>query len=187
MTILLFYVDDMIITGNDENGIKHLKNLLNATFKMKDLGRLTYFLGWEVEYWQDGIMLSQRKYAEDLVTQACLSDQKVAHTPMEINVKYKNDDGDPLAEPTLYRRLIGCLIYLTMTRPGISYPVQVLSKFVANPCQCHFSALLRIIRYVRSTINRGLFFHSTSSLNLKGYADADWAGCPNSQKSNILL
>ena len=58
-------------------------------------------MGWEVEYLQDGIMLSQRKYAEDLVTQTCLNDQNVAHTPMKINVKYKNDDGDPLAEPTL--------------------------------------------------------------------------------------
>ncbi|XP_015159969.1 uncharacterized mitochondrial protein AtMg00810-like [Solanum tuberosum] len=132
---------------------------------------------------QDGIMLSQRKYAEYLPTQARLSDQKVAHTPMEINVMYKNDDGDPLAEPTLYRRLIGCLIYLTITRPDISYPVQVLSQFVTNPCQHHFSSLLRIILYVQSTINRGLFFHSTSSLNLEGYTDADWAGCPNSRKS----
>ncbi|XP_015168576.1 uncharacterized mitochondrial protein AtMg00810-like [Solanum tuberosum] len=150
MTILLLHVDDIIITGNDENGI-------------------------------DSIMLSQRKYAEDLVTQACIRDQKVAHKPMEINVRYKNDDGDPPAEPTLYMKLIGCLIYLTITRSDISYPVQVLSQFVTNPCQHHFFALLRIIRYVQSTINRGLFIHSTSSLNLEGYAD--WTGCPNSWKS----
>ncbi|XP_027769562.1 uncharacterized protein LOC114075259 [Solanum pennellii] len=138
------------------------------------------FFGLEVEYLQDGIMLSQRKYGDDLVTQACLSDQKVAYTPLEINVKYKNDDDDPLAEPTLYRRLIGCLIYLTIIRPDISYLVQVLSQFVTNPCQHHFSALLRIIRYVWSTINRVFFFHSASSLNLEGYVDADWEECPNS-------
>ncbi|XP_015158617.1 uncharacterized mitochondrial protein AtMg00810-like [Solanum tuberosum] len=153
MTILLLYVDDMIITDNDENVIVQLKNLHNATFKMKDLRRLTYFLGLVVEYFQDGIMLSQKKYAEDIVTQTCLSDHTVAHTPMEINVKYRNDDDDPLAEPTLYIRLIGCLIYLTITRHDISYPIQVLSQFVTNPCQHHFSALLIIIRYVPSTIN----------------------------------
>ena len=86
-------------------------------------------------------MLSQRKYVEDLVTQACLSDQKVAHTPMEINMKYKNDDSDPLTESALYRRLIGYLIYLAITRIDISYSVQVLSQFVTNLCQHHFYAL----------------------------------------------
>lgn len=72
-------------------------------------------------------MLSQKKYAKDLVTQASLYDPKVEHTLMEINVNYKNNNGDPLAELTLYRRLIGCLIYLSITRLDISYPFQVLS------------------------------------------------------------
>ena len=109
MTILLLCVDDMIITGNDENIIVILKGLLNVNFKMKELGRLTYFLRLVVEYLEDGIMISQRKYAEDLFTQASLSDQKVAQKPMEINVRHKNDDGGPHAEPTLYLRIIGCL------------------------------------------------------------------------------
>lgn len=98
---------------------------------------------------------------------------------MKINVEYKHDNGDPLEEPTLYQRLIVCLIYLTIIKLDISYPVQVLSQFVTNPYQHHFSALLRIIRYVQSTINLGLFFHLASSLNFKGCA-SDWAGCPNS-------
>ena len=91
----------MIITDNDENGIVQLKNIISSTFKINDLGRLTYFLRLVVEYLEDGIMISQRKYAEDLFTQASLSDQKVAHTPLEINVNYKNDDDDPLSEQTL--------------------------------------------------------------------------------------
>ena len=109
MIVLLLYVNDMIITGNNENRIVQLNNLHNATFKMKDLGMLTYSLGLEVEYLQDGIMLSERKYGDDLVAQAFLSDQKVAQKPMEINVRHKNDDGGPHAEPTLYLRIIGCL------------------------------------------------------------------------------
>ncbi|WMV09848.1 hypothetical protein MTR67_003233 [Solanum verrucosum] len=106
-------LDDMIITDSDENGIEQPKNLLKSTFKMKGLRMLTYFVGLKVEYLQDGIMLNQRKYAEDLVIQACLSDHKVAHTPKETNVKYKDDNGDPLEESTLYQRVIGCLNYLT--------------------------------------------------------------------------
>ncbi|PHT65765.1 hypothetical protein T459_30190 [Capsicum annuum] len=101
----------------------------------------------------------EQKYASDLVAMASLTDDKVVYTPIEINTKYKEADGEPFSDPTLYRQLVGSLVYLTMTRPDISYAVQVLSAL----------------------------FRSDSPINLKGYTDADWASCPDSRRSVTVL
>lgn len=183
ITILLIYVDDIIITGNDLENIAKLKEFLHISFKMKDLGRLTYFLGLEVLYLPTGIMLTQQKYASDLVAKAGLTDDKVVYTPMEINTKYREAEGEPFSDPTLYRQLVGSLVYLTMTRPDISYAVQVLSQFVANIYCVHYTALLRVIRYVRGSMSQGVLFRFDSPTHLEGYTDADWAGCPDSRRS----
>uniref|UniRef100_A0A3Q7FH00 Reverse transcriptase Ty1/copia-type domain-containing protein n=1 Tax=Solanum lycopersicum TaxID=4081 RepID=A0A3Q7FH00_SOLLC len=154
----------MITTGNDEVGISHLKDLLHSSFKMKDLGKLTYFLGLEVSYGKEGIRLSQQKYAEDLVRLANLIDRKKVHTLVEANTKYKKEKGKLSRYQTLYRRL-------------------VLSQFITEPYKMHYTALLGVIRYIKCTVNRSLLFPSSSSLDMVGYADANWAGCPNSRRS----
>lgn len=182
-TFLLVYVDDILITGDDAQGIQNLKLLLNQSFQMKDLGPLTYFLGLEVSHSPDGYMVTQHKYTKDLIALAGLTDNKHVDTPLEINVKYSKDDSDDLHDPTLYRQLVGSLIYLTITRPDISYSVQVVSQFVAAPKKIHLTAVHRIIRYIRGTRHRGLFFPSSSSLHLHAFADADWAGCPDTRRS----
>lgn len=102
---------------------------------------------------------------------------------MEINVKYRRNEGELLSDPTLYRKLVGSLIYLTITRPDISYAVHIVSKFMQCPRHFHLSAVKRIIRYILGTPNRGLFFPSGSSLKLQAYSDADWAGCPDTRRS----
>ena len=94
---------------------------------MMDLGRLTYFLGLKVLYFPTGIMLTQQKYSHDLVARADRIEDKVAYTLTEINAKYKVVVGESFSDTTLYRQFVGSLVYLTMIRPDISYPVQVLS------------------------------------------------------------
>ncbi|XP_039133201.1 uncharacterized mitochondrial protein AtMg00810-like [Dioscorea cayenensis subsp. rotundata] len=183
MIILLIYVDDIIITGNDTAGIFDIKAILHSSFHMKDLGALTYFLGLEVTYTSNGLGLNQTKYTCDIIREANLTDDKVAHTPMEVNVKYKNDDGKPISDPTHYRKIVGSLVYLTMTRPDISFAVHILSQFVSDPRQLHLAALHRVIQYLKGSIRRGIFFPSSSMLNVKGFTDADWAGCPDSRRS----
>ncbi|XP_019053645.1 PREDICTED: uncharacterized protein LOC109114838 [Nelumbo nucifera] len=179
VTILLFYVDDILITEDDIEGISRLQQLLSESFKMKDLGPLTYFLGLEVNRNSRGYFVNQQKYAADLVKLANLSDYKIVDTPLELNLKPSKDDGSPLEDTTLYRQLVGSLIYLTMTQSSIFYAVQIVSQFVSSPRQPCLSAVHWIIRYVRGTLPHGIFFSSSSPIHLMAYADADWAGCPD--------
>lgn len=121
--LLLLCVDDMIITGDDDDGILDLKNSLSEQFEMKDLGVLSYFLGLEVSLDKSGYYLTQAKYASDLLSRAGITDSKIASTPLEANVKFGPSDGKLLSDPAFYRKLLRSLIYLTNTRPDIAYVV----------------------------------------------------------------
>ncbi|KAK3038945.1 hypothetical protein RJ639_027430 [Escallonia herrerae] len=127
--LVLLYVDDMIITGSDLDGISTLKQDLNHHFEMKDLGTLSYFLGLEVSTASNGYYLSQAKYASNLLSHAGLTDSKTASTPLETNVRFTPLDGTPLRDPTLYRTLVGSLVYLTITCPNIAYVVHLLYAY----------------------------------------------------------
>ena len=150
---------------------------------MKDLGPLHYFLGLEVHQSAKGIVLHQHKYALDLIEMAGLQGSAPVDTPVEVNVQLQQDSGDPLSDPTLYRRLVGSLIYLTITRPDISYAVNLVSQFMTDPRHLHLAAVRRIIKYLLRTPTRGLFYPANNSLTLKAYSDADWAGCPDTRRS----
>uniref|UniRef100_A0A2N9HLJ3 Integrase catalytic domain-containing protein n=1 Tax=Fagus sylvatica TaxID=28930 RepID=A0A2N9HLJ3_FAGSY len=183
ITLLLLYVDDMIITGDDVQGIQDLKRFLGQHFEMKDLGPLSYFLGLEVSSSSDGYYLTQAKYTSDLIFRAGIMDSKIVDTPIEYNNRLNTHDGEPLPDATLYRQLVGSLVYLTVTRPDISYAVHIVSQFMAAPRSLHYAAVLRIFRYLKGTLFHGLHFSSQSSLTLQAYSDADWAGDPTDRRS----
>ncbi|XP_028125733.1 uncharacterized protein LOC114322591 isoform X1 [Camellia sinensis] len=177
----------MIITDSDSSAISEVRQHFFRTFEMKDLGPLWYFLGIEVASSPKVYFLSQAKYANEVIHRAGLINTKLFDTPIELNVKLNITNGVPLDDPTLYRELVSCLVYLTVTRPGLAYAVHVVSQFVFAPRSTHWAALLRILRYLQSTIFQGLLFSSTSFLDLVAYADADadadWAGDVNDHKS----
>jgi hypothetical protein len=102
---------------------------------------------------------------------------------VELNVKLRPTDGDPLPDPTRYRHLVGSLVYLAVTRPDISYPVHILSQFISAPTTVHYSHLLRVLCYLRGTITRCLFFPRSSSFQLQCYSDATWASDPTDRRS----
>ncbi|XP_024019324.1 uncharacterized protein LOC112090983 [Morus notabilis] len=102
---------------------------------------------------------------------------------MDGDVKLSQNDGEALEDPFQYRRLIEKLLYLTITRPDLSYSVNRLSQFLANPNVTHLQAAYRVLQYLKGTVGQGLFFSSTSAIELKAFADSDWAACPNTRKS----
>lgn len=180
---LLVYVDDVIIASNNQGAIADLKSELNKLFKLKDLGDVKYFLGLEIAKSSTGICVSQRKYVLDLLSDFGYLGCKAASTPMEANVKLSMDEGVDLPDVSLYRRLLGKLLYLTLTRPDISYVVGRLSQFISRPKLPHLHAAQRILRYLKGNPGMGLFFPSNSELRLMAYTDSDWARCPDSRRS----
>ena len=148
----------MIITGDDLSGISELKQSLNRHFEMKDLGRLNYFLGLEVLSDSAGYYLSQAKYASDILARAGLTDCKTAHTLLETGTRLSPLDGTSLNDATLYRQIVGSLVYLTVTRPDIAHAVHIVSQFMSAPWSTHYAAVLRILIYIKGTMFHGLHF-----------------------------
>ncbi|XP_077217898.1 uncharacterized protein LOC143852403 [Tasmannia lanceolata] len=154
--LLIVYVDDIIITGSDSEGIRRLKTFLQNEFSTKDLGRLRYFLGIEVAYSTRGLSLSQRKYVLDLLEETGHLGVKPASAPMDPNRKLLLEEGDLLDDPGRYRRLVGKLIYLTVTRPDISFVVGSVSQHMSSPRTSHWAAVIQILRYLKEAPGKGL-------------------------------
>jgi len=104
-------------------------------------------------------------------------------TPMNFSRHKSTNIGEPLADPTPFRRLLGRLIYLTHTRPDITFVVHHLSQFITTPTTLHHQASMRILRYLKHHPGQGIFFDSISNLQLKAFCDSDWAGCPTIRRS----
>ncbi|GKV19801.1 hypothetical protein SLEP1_g30019 [Rubroshorea leprosula] len=147
MVFLLLDVDDMIVTGDDATSVEELKQSLSKNFEMKDFGVLNYFLKLEVTFSDNGCLLSQVKYASDLISKVELNDGKSVSTPLEPNVKFTPMDGFPLSDPTRYRQLVGSLIYLTTTRSTIAYAVHIVSQFMVAPCSLLHSLCSSTLHY----------------------------------------
>jgi hypothetical protein len=150
---------------------------------MKDLGSTSYFLGLEISRNSHGYFLSRQKYTQDLINLVGLTDDKQVDTSLEVNVKYSKNDGEPITDPTLYRRVVGSLVYLTVTCLDIAHAMQLVSQFVSDPWRLHLTTLHRIIRYLRSTFDLGLPYHKSALPQLQAYSDADYGGCPDTRRS----
>ena len=131
-TALLVYVDDMIITGNDLDYVASLKSVLDQRFGIKDLGSLKYFLGLEIARNKTSISLTQKKFTLEVLKETGMTSCKPTQTPMEQQLKLSKGSEDLISNPGQYRRLIGNLMYLTLSRPNITYAVHRLSQFLHN-------------------------------------------------------
>lgn len=183
---LLVYVDDLILTGDNATKVNHFINTLAQRFSIKDLGFLTYFLGVEVVPNKQGLLLSQRRYIMDLLTQTKMKDAKTVLTPIPTSPPLMLNSGSSLSDPTEYRHVVGSLQYLLITRPDIAFAVNKLSQYMHSPTTEHWSFVKRLLRYLVGTIDDGLQLYqdsnlslhafSDSTLSLQAFSDADWAG-----------
>ncbi|KAK6162888.1 hypothetical protein DH2020_002729 [Rehmannia glutinosa] len=188
--LLVVYVDDIVITGNDSVGISGLKSFLHAHFQTKDLGSLKYFLGVEIMRSKSGIFLSQRKYVLDLLKETGKIGAKPCSIPMAPNLQLEKDSGAPFHDPERYRRLVGKLNYLTVTRPDIAFAVSVASRFMSAPTVSHWALLEQILCYLKGAPGRGLLYgrHGNSKVEcftgiIESYSDADYAGYKDDRRS----
>ncbi|CAM8937929.1 unnamed protein product [Rhodiola kirilowii] len=181
--ILLVYVDDVVLTGTSPILIKQIKDFIHDKFRIKDLGHLKYFLGIEVARSKEGIFINQRKYVLDILDDHNFTDSKPVQTPLETKHGLSKSTSPPITDPTMYRKLVGKLIYLTITRPDLAFAVHTLSQFMATPTEDHLKAAHRLLRYIKLAPAQGILFSATSDLTLTGYCDADWASCPITRRS----
>ncbi|XP_030502421.1 uncharacterized mitochondrial protein AtMg00810-like [Cannabis sativa] len=195
---VLIYVDDIVVAKNNDHVISTFKLSLNSKFKLRDIGSLRFFLGFELGRISKGISISQRCFTLQLLKDTSTLGAKPTSSPMECNLKLIKDKGVLLTDPTAYQSLIGKLIYLTITRPDITYDVNHLSQFLQTPRVPHLQATNRVLQYLKSTPGQRLFFPANTSPTVSAYAetslsqanvlvsffaDADWAACQDTRRS----
>ncbi|WZZ50369.1 hypothetical protein YC2023_050476 [Brassica napus] len=178
--VILVYVDDLIITGSDKAGIKATKEFLKSVFDIKDLGEMKYFLGIEICRSKEGLFMSQRKYTMDMLKETDVLGGKVAKTPLEEGYKVLREgeveEKQLFKDPKLYRKMVGKLIYLTITRPDICFAVNQVSQHMQAPKVHHWKMVDRILRYLSGTPGQGVWMGCNGSTEVVGYCDANWAG-----------
>ena len=176
-------MDDIVITGNNQDGIQKLKQHLFNPFQTKHLGKLKYFLGIEVAQSNSKVIISQRRYTLDILANTGMLDCKPVDISMDLNVKLELGQGEPLRDPRRYRRLVGKLNYLAITRSDISFPVSTVSQFLQSPCDSHWDVAIRILRYVKGTPCQGVLYENRGHTQIVGYSDADCVGSPKDRHS----
>jgi Reverse transcriptase (RNA-dependent DNA polymerase) len=182
ITVLAVYVDDMIISENDEGKIALLKKKLGKEFEMKDLGQLRYFLGIEIARGAEGIVLSQKKYVLDILTETGMLGCRLAVAPIYQKFNLSVETGEPV-DRERYQRLVGRLIYLSHTRPDISFSVSVVSRYMHDPREGHMDVVYQILRYLKNAPGKRLISRKNEHLNIEGYCDSDWVSCSDDRKS----
>ena len=181
--IVAVYVDDVLVTGNNQQEICDLKEFLHTTFQIKDLGHINLFLGLEFNKSDLGMVVHQQKFIRELLSQHDIGDTSHVKSPLPTKLKELYSNSNPLSDPTPYRQLVGKLNFLVHTRPDIAFSTQFLSQFNHNPTQSHMDAALHVLKYLKNTIHQSLLFNDSTDFKLEAFCDSDWAACPNTRRS----
>ncbi|RVW68568.1 Retrovirus-related Pol polyprotein from transposon RE1 [Vitis vinifera] len=171
MAILIVYVDDIIRTGDNTREVERLKKVLATKFEVKDLGQMWYFLGMEVAKSRKGISISKRKYVLDLLIEIGMLGCKLSDTPIKARKMIESDEKP--VDRERYQRLVGRLIYISHTRPDITFAISVVRQYMHSPKESHLEALYKILRYLKGSLRRGLLFKKDDNKKVEIYTDAD--------------
>ncbi|KAJ4724624.1 Retrovirus-related Pol polyprotein from transposon TNT 1-94 [Melia azedarach] len=175
--------DDLIFTGSNLSLFDDFKNTMTKEFEMSDIGLMAYYLSIEVKQEEDEIFISQQRYTKEILKKFKMENCKPISTPIECGVKLsKHEEGEKI-DSTFFKSLVGCLRYLTCTRPDILYATGLVSRYMETPTTTHFKAAKRILRYLKGTTNFGLFYSCSYHFELVGYSNSDWAGDTDDRES----
>jgi hypothetical protein len=181
-------VDDLIITGSDQQEIEKFKSEMKKLFSMSDLGLLSFYLGIEVHQNADGISICQAAYARKLLEKSKMVGCNPCQVPMEPRFKLSKVSTAPPVDATEYRSIVGSLRYLVHTRPDICFAVGYISRFMEAPTSEHLAAVKHILRYISGTIHYGCRFpRSSAAQHIAGYSDSDLAGDVDTRRSTTGL
>ena len=181
--IVSLYVDDLLVTGSNLQQIERFKQDMMQAFEMSDLGLMSFFLGMEIKQSRGVIFIGQEKYAKEILKKFQMENCKPTATPMNQKDKFSKEDETARVNEEKYRSLIGCLLYLTATRPDILYATNLLSRFMHCLSELHMRAAKRILRYIKGTCSFGVKFMQCKTLKLHGFSDSDWGGFIDDMKS----
>lgn len=182
--IVSVYVDDLIYTGDDLSMMIEFKQSMQREFDMTDLGKMRYFLGIGVLQTPHGIHISQGKYVFEVLKRFNMENCNAVYNPMVPGSKLEMDDGGERVDETFYKQIIGSLMYITTTRPDLQFAVSLLSRYMAKPTQLHLQAAKRVLRYLRGTMDFGVWYKRGGTGEVLVYTDNDFAGDVESRKSS---
>ncbi|RVW29642.1 Retrovirus-related Pol polyprotein from transposon RE1 [Vitis vinifera] len=183
MLLVQIYVDDIIFGATNDSLCEDFSKCMHSEFEMSMMGELNFFLGLQIKQLKEGTFINQAKYIKDLLKRFNMEEAKVMKTPMSSSIKLDMDEKGKSIDSTMYRGMIGSLLYLTASRPDIMYSVCLCARFQSCPKESHLSAVKRILRYLKGTMNIGLWYPKGDNFELIGFSDADFAGCRVERKS----
>ncbi|KAL6555899.1 hypothetical protein OROGR_005187 [Orobanche gracilis] len=183
LLMVQIYVDDIIFGSTNLDLCQRFSHLMQSKFEMSMMGELSYFLGLQVKQLPTGIFINQEKYSKELLNKFGMSTSKSSSTPMSTSLQISADEAGKPVDQSLYRKLIGSLLYLTASRPDIQFAVGVCARYQVTPKESHFITAKRILKYVKGTVDVGLWYPKEGDFDLVGYSDSDLGGCKLDRKS----
>jgi len=183
--LILLYVDDLLITENNDKIIQECISKLKATFEMTDLGLLHYYLGMQVYQYKDCTYLNQSKYISDILQKFGMEECRYVAISVSPGITISLSSNSQLADAITYRQLIGNLLYLTISRQDIAFAMNLMARFMQKPYVEHLNAVKKILRYVARTKDLALKYSRLPSFVLSGFTDSDYGGYRDDRKSTF--
>ncbi|GJS13262.1 retrovirus-related pol polyprotein from transposon TNT 1-94 [Tanacetum coccineum] len=181
--LVQIYVDDIIFASTDHNACNIFSKEMSSKFQMSMMGQMSFFLGLQVSQSPGGIFINQAKYALETLKKYGMDLSDPVDTPMVDRLKLDEDLMGIPVDQTRFRGMVGSLMYLTASRPDLVFAVCMCARYQAKPTKKHLEAIKRVFRYLKGTINMGLWYPKDNAMSLTAYADADHAGCQDSRRS----